>query len=154
MPGMAVLLVERRGLLKSLATEQQLFEAVRPYFDALIDPDTRAWLKKLMAAAEGVTIIERIVACRNPTDDKFLELAVNGHADLIVSGDGDLLALNPFARSRSSHRQCLYKVSLASNRRAAGTRILETVKAVSAIAHHLAGLAAHISKLLGQLQQR
>jgi len=98
MPGIAALLVERRGdLLKSLATEQQLFKVVaRPYFDALIDPDTRAWLKKLMAAAELITIIERIVACRDPTDDKFLELAVNGHADLIVSGDGDLLALNPF----------------------------------------------------------
>jgi len=49
-----------------------------------------------MAAAELVTLTERIVACRDPTDDKFLELAVNGHADLIVSGDGDLLALNPF----------------------------------------------------------
>src|ERR1700730_5304035 len=49
-----------------------------------------------MAAAELVTITERIAACRDPTDDKFLELAVNGHADLIVSGDGDLLALNPF----------------------------------------------------------
>jgi predicted nucleic acid-binding protein len=49
-----------------------------------------------MAAAELVTLTERIVACRDPTDDKFLELAVNGHADLIVSRDGDLLALNPF----------------------------------------------------------
>jgi uncharacterized protein len=98
MPGMTALLVERRGgLLKSLATEQQLFEVIaRPYFDALIDPDTRAWLAKLMAAAELVTITERIAACRDPTDDKFLELAVNGHADLIVSGDADLLALNPF----------------------------------------------------------
>jgi predicted nucleic acid-binding protein len=44
----------------------------------------------------AVTITERIVACRDPTDDKFLELAINGHADLIVSGDADLLALNPF----------------------------------------------------------
>jgi putative PIN family toxin of toxin-antitoxin system len=97
-PGMAALVVERRGgLLKSLPTEQQLFEVIaRPYFDALIDCDTRAWLKKLMAAAELVTITERIVACRDPTDDKFLELAVNGHADLVVSGDADLLALNPF----------------------------------------------------------
>jgi uncharacterized protein len=43
-----------------------------------------------------VAIAERIVACRDPTDDKFLELAVNGHADPIVSGDGDLLALNLF----------------------------------------------------------
>jgi predicted nucleic acid-binding protein len=32
----------------------------------------------------------------DPKDDKFLELAVNGHADMIVSGDSDLLALNPF----------------------------------------------------------
>ena len=39
---------------------------------------------------------ERITACRDPHDDKFLELAVNGQADLIVSGDADLLALNPF----------------------------------------------------------
>ena len=38
MPGMAALLVERRGgLLKSLATEQQLFEVVaRPRLAALI----------------------------------------------------------------------------------------------------------------------
>ena len=98
MPGMAVLLVERRGgLLKSIATEQQLFEVVaRPRLASLIDPEAQAWLQKLMVAAELVTITERIVACRDPTDDKFLELAVNGHADLIVSGDGDLLALNPF----------------------------------------------------------
>jgi uncharacterized protein len=85
------------GLLKSLATEQQLFEVVaRPRLASLIDPETQAWLKKLMAAAELATITDHIAACRDPTDDKFLELAVNGHADLIVSGDGDLLALNPF----------------------------------------------------------
>ena len=34
--------------------------------------------------------------CRDRTDDKFLELAVNGRADLIVSGDNDLLGLNTF----------------------------------------------------------
>ena len=97
-PGMAALLVERRGgLLKSLTTEQQLFEVVaRPRLASLIDPETQAWLRELMAAAELVTITERIVACRDATDDKFLELAVNGHADLIVTGDADLLALNPF----------------------------------------------------------
>jgi uncharacterized protein len=36
------------------------------------------------------------VACRDPTDDKFLELAVNGNADIVLTGDADLLALNPF----------------------------------------------------------
>jgi uncharacterized protein len=50
----------------------------------------------LLATAELVTIAERIVACRDPQDDKFLELAVSGRADLIISGDTDLLALSPF----------------------------------------------------------
>ena len=68
----------------------------RPYFVSLIAADTRAWLGRLMNGAEPVTIIERIAECRDPTDDKFLELAINGHADLIVSGDADLLALDPF----------------------------------------------------------
>jgi uncharacterized protein len=97
-PGTAALVVERRGtLLKSLATERQLLAVVaRPYFDELVNPRIRAWLTKLMAGAEPVTIRERIVACRDPTDDKFLELAVNGRADVVVSGDADLLVLNPF----------------------------------------------------------
>ena len=43
-----------------------------------------------------VNITEHIAACRDPKDDKFLELAVSGRADLIVSGDQDMLALNPF----------------------------------------------------------
>ena len=43
-------------------------------------------------APELVTITERIAACRDATDDKFFELAVNGKADMIVSGDADLRA--------------------------------------------------------------
>lgn len=98
LPALAVHVVEQSGvLLKSIATERQLFEVLaRPYFASLISPVTHDWLKTILAAAETVVIAERIAACRDPTDDKFLELAVNGHAELIVSGDADLLALNPF----------------------------------------------------------
>jgi predicted nucleic acid-binding protein len=46
--------------------------------------------------AELVEITERIAVCRDPKDDKFLELAVNGRADVVVSGDADLLSLDPF----------------------------------------------------------
>ena len=90
--------VERHDvLLKSLATERQLFEVLaRPYLASLISPVAYDWLKGRLASAETVSITERIAACRDPTDDKFLELAVNGRADLIISGDADLLALNPF----------------------------------------------------------
>ncbi len=97
-PAAAAQAVERGGvLLKSPATERQLFKVVaRPYFVPLIGHDTMAWLRRLMSAAELITISERIAACRDPTDDKFLELATSGHADLIVSGDADLLVLSPF----------------------------------------------------------
>jgi predicted nucleic acid-binding protein len=37
-----------------------------------------------------------MAGCRDPDDDKFLELAVNGHADAIISGDHDLLVLDTF----------------------------------------------------------
>jgi putative PIN family toxin of toxin-antitoxin system len=73
-----------------------VFCLARPRLAALIAPAAHAWLTQLLAAAETVLIAERVAACRDPTDDKFLELAVNGHGDLIVSGDADLLALNPF----------------------------------------------------------
>jgi len=43
-----------------------------------------------------VEIQAPIRACRDPKDDKFLELAVDGRADAIVTGDGDLLDLHPF----------------------------------------------------------
>jgi putative PIN family toxin of toxin-antitoxin system len=88
---------QRCVLLKSAVTEAQLLAVVaRPYLASLIAPVALDWLKRLIAAAELVTIVERIVACRDPTDDKFLEVAVNGHADLILTGDNDLLVLNPF----------------------------------------------------------
>ncbi len=34
--------------------------------------------------------------CRDPDDDKVLALAIAAQADLIVSGDNDLLVLQPF----------------------------------------------------------
>lgn len=49
-----------------------------------------------MSFAELVLVTERISACRDPTDDKFLEVAVNCRADIIVSGDAELLVLSPF----------------------------------------------------------
>ena len=39
---------------------------------------------------------ENINACRDPKDDKFLELAVAANASCIITGDKDLLILHPF----------------------------------------------------------
>jgi uncharacterized protein len=87
----------RHLLLKSTITEGELFVTLRrPRLAPLIPSDFLDWLHELMEAAELVKITERIAACRDPKDDKFLELAVNGHADVLITGDNDPLALNPF----------------------------------------------------------
>jgi len=97
-PAGVVRWVDRHGgLLKSEATERQLLDVLqRPYIAAHVQAPYLENVSRLLAAAELVSVTERIAACRDPTDDKFLELAVNGKADLIVSGDADLLVLNPF----------------------------------------------------------
>ena len=43
-----------------------------------------------------IEITTKINLCRDPKDNKFLELATNGKADYLISGDRDLLILNPF----------------------------------------------------------
>jgi putative PIN family toxin of toxin-antitoxin system len=98
LPAIALQLTLKHGtLLKSAPTERQIFDVIeRPYFDRLLSKSTRDWLREPFAAAELVAITEQIAACRDHTDDKFLELAVNGKADLVLSGDKDLLVLNPF----------------------------------------------------------
>jgi uncharacterized protein len=98
LPFIAVRWVERHGgLLKSAATEHELLGVLaRPYIASVMLPSFRQDLAALLARAELVPIAELIAVCRDPTDDKFLELAVNGHADVIVTGDAALLALNPF----------------------------------------------------------
>ena len=65
-------------LLKSTVTEQELFVTLsRPRLASLL-LRFQEWLRDVLAAAELVVITERIAACRDPKDDKFLELAVSG----------------------------------------------------------------------------
>jgi uncharacterized protein len=54
------------------------------------------FLFKLANESQSIEIKQEVNACRDAKDDKFLELAVNGNADIIITGDADLLILNPF----------------------------------------------------------
>jgi hypothetical protein len=58
LPALAVRVVERNcTLVKTVATEQQLFEVLaRPYLASLIAPLTYDWLRKMRLAAEVVEI--------------------------------------------------------------------------------------------------
>ncbi len=69
----------------------------RERFDKYVTNAERTrFLSDLLEKAALIPITESITVCRDPDDDKFLELAVSGNADYLVSGDHDLLALHPF----------------------------------------------------------
>lgn len=98
-PGRAVRKVLGEGrLLASNATLTELADVLaRPKLDPYISVvDRQTFLQQLARFVEMVPIIHMVRACRDPRDDMFLELALNGNADVIVTGDRDLLALNPF----------------------------------------------------------
>jgi len=97
-PGQVITEAARRHvLLKSVDVEKEVLETIeRPRLAQLIAPTAQSSLRRVLANAESAQITERIAVCRDPKDDKFLELAVNGRADIIVSGDADLLSLHPF----------------------------------------------------------
>lgn len=69
----------------------------RKKFDKYILAEERMrFLAALVREAQLIEATEKIAECRDPKDDKVLELAVASRAACVVSGDDDLLALNPF----------------------------------------------------------
>lgn len=98
-----VLLRLRRGDYTLLYAQPLLEELVdvlnRPRIRdkyRLTDQDIQTIVGLILLRGEAVRPQSPITACRDPRDDKFLEVAVAGRADAIVSGDGNLLALHPF----------------------------------------------------------
>jgi uncharacterized protein len=85
-------------VLMSDAIFAELSEVLlRPKFDRYSNRAKReAFLDELLGLVEFVEIIEQIDECRDVKDNKYLELAVSGKADLILTGDEDLLVLHPF----------------------------------------------------------
>jgi uncharacterized protein len=84
-----------------VATTETLRELIgkmhSPKFDRYVRRERRdALLERVASLVEIIEVLQSIRASRDPKDDKFLEAAVNGRADVIVTGDKDLLDLNPF----------------------------------------------------------
>lgn len=91
---------ERYTLLYNQATLEELVNVLnRPRIGrkyGITSDDIETILRLLLLRGEAVDVEERIAGSRDPKDDKFLEVAVAAQADLIVSGDDDLLVLHPF----------------------------------------------------------
>jgi len=85
-------------LLVSDATTLELTSVLlRTKFDRYLEQAKReTFLAVFLRQTTLIPITESVSLCRDPKDDKFLDVAINGHAKCIVSGDQDLLALHPF----------------------------------------------------------
>ncbi len=70
----------------------------RKKFDKYFSDDEERWtlINKLEANSKLFTPNLIITVCRDPKDNKFLELAISANASCIITGDNDLLVLHPF----------------------------------------------------------
>lgn len=85
------------AILISVPVLLELAEVLsREHNKYLLEEERMRFLVALLKETELVETAKAIAECRDPKDNKFLELAVGGKADCIVSGDTDLLVLNPF----------------------------------------------------------
>jgi len=74
---------------------EQVF--ARPKFNRYTTPEERNnFLVNLSETIQFIDVTEQINECPDPKDNKYLELAVSGKAECIVTGDDDLLVLNPW----------------------------------------------------------
>lgn len=85
-----------------LLVSEQLFDELikvvdSPKFKAVFSEGDMANLITILKM-KGLWLEPRIKLhdCRDTNDDFILELAVTGEADYVVTGDKDLLALNPY----------------------------------------------------------
>ncbi len=98
-PGQAFIRALSHGtILVSSALVGELSRVLgRDRFDRYVTREERdAFLASLIRESSLIEISQAVQVCRDPEDDQILELAVNGNAAYIVTGDADLLILNPF----------------------------------------------------------
>ena len=89
------------GTITLLFSRQTLFELAtvlrRPSIRLVT---SRVEADSLLSAIQRdgvlIEVREPVLACRDPKDNRFLECALAGDADAIVTGDRALLVLHPF----------------------------------------------------------
>jgi uncharacterized protein len=85
-------------MLLSLDVLEELNEVLgREKFDRYITREEREeFLETLVERSRWIEKITNVQVCRDPDDNKILALATSGGAQFIITGDQDLLILNPF----------------------------------------------------------
>jgi len=95
--------IDKAIALGTIAVSQSTFEEFtevifRKKFDKYFSGDEERWsiLNRLEANSKLFTPDTIVKDCRDPKDNKFLELAISANASCLITGDKDLLVLHPF----------------------------------------------------------
>lgn len=85
-------------LVQSADTLAELVDVImRPKFARYLDEERRSrFLFMIAQISELVGAQTRVTACIDPKDNKFLELAIDANASIVLSGDSHLLDLHPY----------------------------------------------------------
>ena len=88
----------RFEVVVSEASVEELADVLsREKFDRYVSPqDREEFLRRLLQVATMVPVLSEITDCKDPKDYRFLALALDSESGCIVSGDTDLLAMNPW----------------------------------------------------------
>ncbi len=103
-PERALLHAEEMDVLAlSVAVDAEITEVLsRPKFaHALSLARRERFLEFLRSAAIWFEPAIRVTDCRDPKDNKYLELALAAGAEIMISSDEDLLVLHPWRGVRS-----------------------------------------------------
>ena len=102
--------VSRKALNKAIATGElaiskatfeELIEVIfRKKFDKYFPDENERWAVVKNIELNATLFLPDIFVtdCRDPRDNKFLELAVFANATCLISGDKDLIVLYPFRK--------------------------------------------------------
>jgi uncharacterized protein len=90
--------LEKHKIISSSSTLEELKEKLpAKRFDKYVSHEDRLKFFLLFSErSEMVTTVHTVTVCRDSKDDMYLELALSGNADCIVTKDKDLLVLHPF----------------------------------------------------------
>lgn len=85
-------------LLFSEVTFNELRDTLfRPKFDRYLRESTRVlFIATLVNHIEMITVQQQVHVCRDPKDNAVLDVALNGQATCVITGDQDLLELHPY----------------------------------------------------------
>jgi len=98
-PGQAFAVACETGqLLLSRSIITELDDVLRrPRLEKYLNEKERMhFLTSVVHEAHVIETSETVTDCRDPKDNKYLELALSGQAACIVTGDKDLLELDPY----------------------------------------------------------